>query len=188
MKKLADTEIIESINNGNIDDFSLIVDRYKDRAYSMLKRMLKNEMDAEEALQDSFLKAFNSLNKFRNESSFATYFYRIVYNTAITVLNAKKRKFSQEMFSIDEEIELGVFDNEVYSRTEDSSGYIYKMIDKLPVKHALVLVMFYIDGMSLNEISQVLGLSIVNVKVMLYRSRNSLRDLLMKHNFHKEYL
>ncbi len=62
MKHLSDIDIIDSIKRGNTADFSLLINRYKDRAFSLLKRLLKNEMDAEEALQDSFLKAYNSLN------------------------------------------------------------------------------------------------------------------------------
>ena len=82
MKNLTDQQIIESILKGNNADFALLVDRYKDRAFSLLKRMLKNEMDAEEALQDAFLKMFNSLKDFRAESKFSTWFYKIVFNTA----------------------------------------------------------------------------------------------------------
>ncbi|NCS87632.1 MAG: hypothetical protein GW789_02650, partial [Ignavibacteria bacterium] len=58
MIKLTDSEIIESIKRGNQSDYSILVDRYKNKAYSLLKRMLKNNMEAEEVLQDSFLKAF----------------------------------------------------------------------------------------------------------------------------------
>jgi RNA polymerase sigma-70 factor (ECF subfamily) len=56
MKKLTDFEIIESIKRGNQSDYSILVDRYKNKAYSLIKRMLKNNMEAEEVLQDSFLK------------------------------------------------------------------------------------------------------------------------------------
>ena len=183
MKKLSDIEIIESINRGNVADFSLLVDQYKDKAFSLLSRMLKNEMDAEEALQDSFLKAFNSLKNFRKESKFSTWFYKIVYNTALTMIASKKRQVEKEMSSIEDHYDLGDYDNQIYSETENVNQYVLKMVDKLPPKSALVLILFYIDGLSLNEISQVMDLSLVNTKVILHRSRNSLRDLLIKHNY-----
>jgi len=188
MKNLTDIEIIESVKKGNTADFSLIIKRYKDRAFNLLKRLLKNEMDAEEALQDSFLKAYNSLNSFRYDSQFSTWFYKIVYNTGLTKLSSKKRKIEQEMTSIDEHFDLADYDNEIYSSTENPKEYILKMIDKLPVRNALVLILFYVDGLSINEISNVLGTSLVNTKVMLHRSRNALRDLLLKHNFKEELL
>lgn len=188
MKNLTDIEIIESIKRGNTADFSLLINRYKDKAFNLLKRLLKNEMDAEEVLQDSFLKVFNSLKTFRYDSQFSTWFYRIVYNTALTKLSSKKRKIEQEMTSIDEHFDLADYDNEVYSSTENIREYILKMMNKLPIRHALVLILFYIDGLSLNEISKVLGTSLVNTKVMLHRSRNALRDLLLKHNYQEEIL
>ena len=183
MKKLSDIEIIESVLKGNQGDFALLVDKYKDKAFSLLKRLLKDEMDAEEALQDSFLKAFNALKAFRKDSKFSTWFYRIVYNTGLTVLASKKRKIEKEMSSIEDHYDLGEHDNEIYSTTDNASQYILKMVDRLPIRNALVIILFYIDGMSLNEISQVLGITLVNAKVLLHRSRNSLRDLLIKHNY-----
>lgn len=188
MKNLTDQEIINSIKRGNRTDFSLLVDRYKDRAFSMLKRMLRNEMDAEEALQDCFMKAYNGLKDFRQNSQFSTWFYRITYNTALTILSSAKKKYEKEMISIDENFDLSSHDNEIYSSTENVSEFILKMVDKLPVRNSLVLILFYLDELSLNEISQVMSISLVNVKVMLHRSRNALRDLVMKHKFQEEIL
>lgn len=188
MKHLSDLEIIDSINRGNRADFALLVNRYKDKAFSLLKRMLKNEMDAEEVLQDSFLKAYNSLKDFRKDSKYSTWFYKIVYNTALTVIASKKRKIEQEMTSIDEEFDLSNYDNQIYANAENSRVYILKLVDKLPLRNALVTILFYVDGLSLNEISQVLGISLVNTKVLLHRSRNALKDLLVKHNYQEELL
>jgi RNA polymerase sigma-70 factor (ECF subfamily) len=188
MKYLNDFEIIESVKRGNQSDFSLLVDRYKDRAFSMLRRMLKNELDAEEALQDCFMKAYNGLKEFRKDSQFSTWFYKITFNTALSIISSQKRKHEQEMTSIDDEFDIGKFDPEIYSSTENPAQYINKMVDKLPVRNALVLILFYLDGLSLNDISQVMNISLVNVKVLLHRSRNSLRDLLLKHNYQEELL
>ena len=188
MRHLTDLEIISSINRGNTSDFSLLVNRYKDRAFSLLRRILKNELDAEEALQDSFLKAYKGLKDFRKDSQFSTWLYKIVYNTGLTIISSKKRKIEHEMSSIDEEFNLGNYDNEIYGTSEHVQEYILKMVDKLPVRGALVVILFYMDGMSLNEISQVMGTSLVNTKVLLHRSRNALKDLLIKHNYQEELL
>ena len=188
MKHLSDIEIIDSINRGNVSDYSLLVNRYKDRAFSLLNRLLKNEMDAEEALQDSFLKVYMSLKTFRRDSKFSTWLYKIVYNTGLTVLSSKKRKIEQEMTSIDDDFELGGYDNEIYSTASNARQYILNMVDKLPVRGALIVILFYMDGLSLNEISQVMGTSLVNTKVLLHRSRNALKDLLLKHNYQEEML
>lgn len=188
MKNLTELEIIESVKKGNHGDFSLLIDIYKDRAFTLLKKMLKNEMDAEEALQDSFLKAFNSLAGFRNDSKFSTWFYRIVYNTALSIISSKKRKVQMEMSSVEDHFDLGDVDDEIYAKSENSNEYMLKIVDQLPVRNALVIILFYIDSLSLNEISKILNISLVNAKVLLHRSRNELRELIIMHNYQEELL
>lgn len=188
MKNLTDEQIIESIKKGNKADFALLVERYKNKGFSLLRRMLKNEMDAEEALQDSFMKVYNSLDSFRFESMFSTWFYKITYNTALTALAGKKRQIEKEMSSIDDHFDIGEEDHQIYAESENAKLYIHKLVDKLPPRNALVVILFYIDDMSLKDISEVLDISLVNTKVLLHRSRNSLRDLILKHNYQEEVL
>ncbi len=188
MKNLTDLEIIESVIRGNHSDFSLLVDRYKNKAFSLLKRMLKNEMEAEEVLQDCFLKAFNALKNFKRESKFSTWFYRIVYNSALTRLSIQKRKIINEMSSIDDHLNL--FDDSDYTSPEkkDISVFINKIINKLPEKYAAVITMFYLEEMTCEEISNVMQVSVSNVKVMLHRSRNILRDIVVQNKYLEEIL
>lgn len=188
MRHLSDIEIIDSVKRGNTADFSLLINRYKDKAFSLLKRLLRNELDAEEVLQDSFLKAYNSLKDFRQDAKFSTWFYRIVYNSGLSAIASKKRKIEQEMISIDENFDIAAIDNQIYATSENVRTYILNIVDKLPLRNALVVILFYVDGLSLNEISSVLGTSLVNTKVLLHRSRNALRDLLLKHNYQEEML
>ncbi len=188
MKNISDIEIIESVLKGNESDYTLIIERYKDRAFSLLSNMLKNKLDAEEALQDSFIKAFRSLNTFRKDSKFSTWFYKIVYNTGLTIATNKKRKLQMEMNSIDEIYNLKDEDNEIYARSEHAKDYLIKIVDKLPTRNALILILFYIDSFSLKEISEVLDVTVPNVKVLLHRSRNLLREMLIKHNYQEEIL
>jgi RNA polymerase sigma-70 factor (ECF subfamily) len=178
MKKLSDKEIIDSVKLGNQSDYSIIVDRYKDKAFSLLKKMLKNEQDAEETLQDCFIKAYNSLSGFKGEAKFSTWFYRIVYNTALTKLSSQKRKTENEMSSVHEHFDL-------------KSDYDYNVSErnnKLPEKHSAIINLFYIDEMSCEEISKVLDISLSNVKVMLHRSRNALKDIIIKNDLVEELI
>ncbi len=188
MKNLTDAEIIESVKKGNQSDFALIVDRYKNRAYAMLKRLLKNEMDAEEVLQDSFLKTYKALNTFKQEAKFSTWFYRIVYNTAMTKISIRKRKIEQEMSSIDDHPDLVSSYDFRTTENMDTTSFINSILEKLPPKYASVINMFYINDMSCEEISSIMNISTANVKVLLYRSRNLLRDMLGKKNLKEEIL
>lgn len=188
MKNLSDLEVIESVKKGNISDYSIIIDRYKNKALSLLNRILKNSMEAEEVLQDCFIKAFNSLSGFREEAKFSTWFYRIVYNTALTKLSAKKRKIEREMSSIDEHTNLESRLTIESFEQKDLAGLLQTLIAKLPPNYSAVITMFYLEGMSCEEISQAMETSVANIKVMLHRSRNALRDVIIKKNYLEELL
>lgn len=186
MRNISDQQIIESVLKGNQADYSIIVDRYKDKAFSLLRRMLKNDFDAEEVLQDCFLKAFNSLNSFKGEAKFSTWFYRIVYNTALTRLSSKRRKIEAGMSSIDEQVNLeSNYDINQYEK-KDFSEFVNEMVHKLPERHSAVISMFYLNEMSCGEISEAMDISLSNVKVLLHRSRIALKDLIVKHNLAEE--
>lgn len=180
MRNLSDQEIIDSVRKGNDSDYSIIVERYKNKAFSMLKRMLKNEFDAEEVLQDCFLKVFNSLGSFKGEAKFSTWFYKIVYNTALTKLSSKKRMVEAEMSSVEDHFELESENNADDIERKDVNQLIHDTISKLPERYSAIITMFYLNEMTIEEISEAMQLSVPNVKVMLYRSRNSLRDLILK--------
>lgn len=188
MKGISDQEIIESVKKGNHSDYAILVDRYKNKAYSMLKRMLKNNMEAEEVLQDCFLKAFNGLNTFKGESKFSTWFYRIVYNSALSRLSLKKRKTEMEMSSVEDHFNLISNENFQLSEEKDLALFIKDMIEKLPANYSSVISMFYLEELSCEEISEVTGTTVNNVKVMLHRSRNALKDIMIKNNYSKELL
>jgi len=188
MRNLSDQEIIDSVKRGNDSDYSIIVDKYKNKAFSMLKRMLKNEFDAEEVLQDCFLKAYKSLNAFKGEAKFSTWFYRIVYNTALTRLSSQKRKTESEMTSVEDHFNLESQYEADEIEKKDLSKFVQETIAKLPERYSAVITMFYLNEMTIDEISGVMGLTVSNVKVMLHRSRNALRDLILKNRLAEEIL
>jgi len=188
MEKPTDQEIIESVKKGNQSDYSLLIDRYKNKAFPLLVRMLKNELEAEEVLQDCFLKAYNSLKEFRYEAKFSTWFYKIVYNTALSKLSAKKRKIESGMLSIDDQLHLESKENFRILEQKDISNFVKNLINQLPSKYASVISLFYLENMTCKEISGVMGLSVTNVKVILYRARNAFKDVILKNKFAEELL
>lgn len=186
MKDLSDLEIIASVKRGNTADYAIIIDRYKNKAFSLIKRMLKNDMEAEELLQDCFLKAFNALSSFRAEAKFSTWFYRIVYNTTLSKTSAGKRKIENEMSSLEDHFNLESNYDFRITENSDLSSFVSIMLEKLPANYSSVLNLFYLNEMSCEEISGVMNVSVPNVKVMLHRSRNALRDLIIKNDLMKE--
>jgi RNA polymerase sigma factor (sigma-70 family) len=186
MKGVSDQEVIDSVKKGNHSDYAILIDRYKNKAFSMLSRMLKNKMEAEEVLQDSFLKAFNGLKTFKGEAKFSTWFYKIVYNSALSRLSVQKRKTEMEMSSMDEHFNLVNEDDFNLTEKKDLSLYLKEMVNKLPANYASVISMFYLENLSCEEISEVMETSVNNVKVMLHRSRSALKDILIRNNFTQE--
>jgi RNA polymerase sigma-70 factor (ECF subfamily) len=154
----------------------------------MLKRMLKNDFEAEEVLQDCFLKAYKSLVNFKGESKFSTWFYRIVYNSALTKLSSQKRKTETEMTSIEDHLNLVSEYNSNEFEKRDVNELIRETVNKLPERYSAIISMFYLNEMTIDEISEVMGLSVTNVKVMLHRSRNALRDLILNSKLTEELI
>jgi RNA polymerase sigma-70 factor (ECF subfamily) len=188
MNKFSDQEILDSVIRGNQADYSIIIDRYKNKAFSLLKRMLKNEQDAEETLQDCFLKAYNSLSSFKGEAKFSTWFYRIVYNTALTKLSSKKRKTENEMSSVDDHFDLKSDYDFRSSERKDLSVFVNDLVNQLPERFATVIILYYLNEMSCEEISKILEISVSNVKVVLHRSRNALKDIIIEKNLVEELI
>jgi len=150
--------------------------------------MLKNDFDAEEILQDCFLKAYNSIGSFKGESKFSTWFYRIVYNSALTKLSSQKRKIESEMISVEDNFNLVSEYNSDDIDKKDLKEFIHEIINKLPERYSAIITMFYLNEMSIEEISEVMQISASNVKVMLHRSRNALRDLILNSKLVKEFI
>lgn len=188
MKNLTDAEIMESVKKGNQADYSILVERYKNKAFTMLKRMLKNDFEAEEILMDAFLKAYNNLGSFKFESKFSTWFYKIAYNTALSRISNSKRIIETQMASIDDVNYLESNYNADEYVSENSAELVQKVVNQLPEKNAAVITMFYLEEMTIEEISDVLNLSAANVKVILHRSRNLLRKLIEEKQLLREML
>jgi RNA polymerase sigma-70 factor, ECF subfamily len=188
MKNISDQELIDSIKNGNHSDYSVLIDRYKNKAFSMLKRMLRNEFDAEEVLQDAFLKAFRSLENFKGEAKFSTWFYRIVYNSALTKLSSKRRKIELEMSSVEDHLDLESNFNSIDAEKNNISELVNEMINLLPEKYSTIITLFYLNELTCEEIAETMNITLSNVKVLLHRARNSMRDVIEKNNLTEELI
>ncbi len=186
MKKLDDLEIIASVKRGNVTDFSLLMDRYGNKAYSMIMRMLKNSMDAEEVLQDCFTKAYHNLGSFKGEAKFSTWFYRIVYNTTISRLNVKRRKVESTMITMDEDIEIADTEINIEKWGGEIGAIVEKLIEMLPPNYAAVINLFYLEDMSCEQIAGVMNITVQNVKVLLHRSRTALKKLIKENDLEDE--
>jgi len=180
----SDNEIIERIRDGAKHYYARLVDRYKDRAYTLAVRMLKNKEDAEEAAQDAFIRAYNALNRFEGKARFGTWFYRILYNVCLTRLGKRKEEFQRLDYNdnIDYNELESAFTASGYNEyeTNDMIEFVKKTMEELPEKYQTILSLFYFQDLSHEEISEVTQLPIGTIKTHLFRARAILQRLLQK--------
>ena len=178
-----DFDVIQRILGGEKRAYSELVDRHKDKAMALAMRMLKNRHDAEEALQDAFVRAFNALPRFEWKSSFSTWFYRIVFNVCATNLSKKKEEFSVSLEEDENQpLELPADDPtpDVVYEASEFQNIVHGEIEKLPQAYAFILTLFLVQDMSYDEIVEVAGVSLGTVKNRLFRARTMLRDAVLE--------
>ncbi|GFZ78454.1 DNA-directed RNA polymerase sigma-70 factor [Aquaticitalea lipolytica] len=174
-----DEKIINQIIAGDSNAFSVLVDRYKDLVFTLSLKMLKNREEAEEVAQDTFIKVFKSLSKFKGDSKFSTWIYKVTYNSCLDRL--KKNKKEQLKVAIDEytEHQVKTIDNALENMVEEERQQAIKAcLELLPPDDSFLLTLYYFEEQSLDEIAKVVGLTANNVKVKLFRSRKKLTSIL----------
>jgi len=175
-----DEYYIREILNGDPGSFSHLVEKYKDLAFHVSLKILVNREEAEEAAQDAFIKAYRALPSFKGGAAFKTWFYRIIYNNAISRLRSSQNKRDVSLE------EVRITDGEVeetettLSRlsSEERQQYLQAALNKMAPEDRSLLVMFYFDELSVTEITEVTNLTESNVKVKLHRGRKKLFELL----------
>ena len=149
-------------------------------AYTIAFRILENREEAEEVVQDSFVKMYRALSSFQFGSKFSTWFYKIVYRTALT---AQKRQFVYSDY--DDAMPIDITSSELDSATalleqKERKEMISRVLKKLPPDEALLLTLYYLEECSVNEIQQITELTDSNVKVKLFRGRKRFYEMLQK--------
>lgn len=175
-KDNGEAELIKKIIQGDTSSFRFLVDQHKDIAYSLACSIIKNPEEAQDVLQDAFIKAFKNLHKFRLKASFSTWFYRIVINTCYSALEKHKNRTALplEVASLTQSIDANTFD---LLKDEERKAIINQVLNQLKTKEALVLKLHYLGELQMAEIAKVTGMTIANIKVVLHRARK---------NFHTE--
>ena len=170
---------IRKILKGDSDSFRYFIEKYKGFAFSLAFVIVKNTVLAEDVVQESFVKAFQKLNTFRNDSSFKTWLARIVINNSLRQVEKKSTGDYLTGNISDEEIE--VVNGSLHTLTsEERKYYITLVFTKLLYNEALSLELFYLKEYSIAEISEMTGWSASKIKMLLLRGRKNAYVLLKK--------
>lgn len=175
---------LEALQAGDPEEFSRLVDAYSSKIYRLAIKMLNQQQDAEDVLQETFLKAYRGLKSFDGRSKLSTWLFRIAINEALMVIRRKH----PEIVSIDESVEteegeqepVQIIDwcclpeNELLS--EEAKERLDAAVQKLPERLKVVFLLRDINDLSTHETAEVLGLSDTAVKTRLSRARLRLRE------------
>ena len=185
---VSELDLVKQCQAGQTEAFDELVTRYRTRIFAMIYNMVHNEQDAWDLAQDSFVKAWKSINRFRGRSSFYTWIYRIVMNVTIDWLRKKQVKGAGVEF--DDAIQLREVnpasktlpkaDPLPYERMERTEvrARIDNAIAQLSPEHRAVILMKETEGMQYHEIAEALGCSIGTVMSRLFYARKKLQNLL----------
>ena len=177
----SDIFYIRQVQDGKINAFSHLIDRHKDKAYNLAFRICANREEAEEIAQDAFIKAYRSLNNFKMKSSFATWLYRIVYNTAISLVRSRKNKIlAIEEFPADAVDFLSSCGSQDEAVEEYRSSLVNFAMQKISEDDRGLITLYYYNDLDLEEISKITGISRSNIKVKLYRARRKMAEIIGK--------
>lgn len=165
--------------------FAEIVELYKDKIYHLAYRMLSNRYEAEDIVQETFLRVYRNLDRYDQNQKFSTWIYRIATNLCIDRLRKKKPTYSLDAEMNDQEGMDGYSMIPSDNRTPESEALlsetqqiIYQAIDSLPAKYKSVMILRYLQDLSLQEISDVLGMPVTTIKTRVHRGREFLRKKL----------
>ena len=170
---------IRQVIEGDASRFAWFVETYKDMAFSIACRILGNEQDAEEVVQDAFLQAFRSIRSFKGNSKFSTWLYRIVVNGSLNRLK-KRRLKSYEDVELAQECVEDVESSYRQLTVQDQTKFINQALERLRAEDRLILTLYYLDEQSLAEIEEVTGIAKENVKMKLHRARARMYGVLSK--------
>jgi len=181
---LSDDELVERCRRRDHEAFTEIVDRYKDRVYWLVRRMV-GSVYSEDITQEVFLRVYQAIGRFQGRSSFRTWLYRITRNLCLTEL--KKRGARGEHLSIEDEGEekvnrllpasAGSLMEEIERR--DISESIQALIAGMPEKYRTVLTLFYLQQLRYEEIAEIMEIPMGTVKTHIHRAKLCLRDLVL---------
>ncbi len=176
---------LNKLQSGDPEELTRMVQHYSDPIYRVALRMLNNEVEAEDVLQETFIKALRSLEKFEGRSTLSTWLYRIAVNESLMLIRKRKPEVSiihddtgdenNEGISVSQIVDWCCLPESEFLSTE-TREVLNDAIQKLPENLRTVFILRDIEGLSIRETSQALELTETNVKTRLLRARMKLRE------------
>ena len=175
MEATVDAALVRRAARGDERAFGVLVEKYKAMLYTTAVRLLNDRSQAEDAAQESFIKAYAALPGFRGDAKFSSWLYRICYNTCISLL--RKRRPEVEL---KEEMSPSIGGPESDFRIRDLQAVLEQEVAALPDDYRAALTLYHFNGMSYDEIAQTTRKPLGTVKAKIHRARALLRKRLLE--------
>jgi len=186
LQTLADPELVGLAQDGDSEAFGELVNRYQNKIYRLARRVTDNQEDAEDVLQESFVRAFRAIGGFKGASKFSTWLYRITVNLAAMKRRAQRyhiESLDEPITTKDGEINRDIRDTGIDPLEALIAKEIRESLDRaisdLSPTNKAVFVLRHIEGLSTEETREILNISIPAVKSRLHRTRLVLQERLM---------
>jgi RNA polymerase sigma-70 factor (ECF subfamily) len=178
----ADDDAVGRAQEGDLAAFKTLVDRYKKRIYSIAYQMTGNHSDADDAAQETFIRAYRGLRYFKGQSNFYTWLYRIMINCCMDVLRKRKRRGEIEL---NEALDADVYAGDSRGADRDAQlgelrGAVRQALASLPRKQRMALVLHEFDGIPHAEIAKIMRCSEGTVRSRLHYARLRMQEKLKK--------
>ena len=191
MDVLEESELIDRLKKGEQAAFKSIVDTWQDMVFNTALGILQNSEDAEDTAQEVFAQVFQSIHSFKGDSRFSTWLYRITTSKALDHLRRLKRKkrfaIIQRLFGDNNEIVVEAPDfyhPGISLDNKENAVVLFKAIEKLPENQKIAFTLNKMEGLSYQEISEIMQTSISSVESLLHRAKSNLRKWL--EDFYRE--
>jgi len=180
-KETSDSELLNLVLGGADSAYAELVRRHHAKVFGLCISMLANQTQAEDAAQEVFLKAYQSLKKFRGTSSFSTWLYRVASNHCLDVLRKESRHRSESLDALldaeGDRIQRLITEPDQERRLEDAD-LVERVLRTLPADYRLILTLREVQGLNYTEIMEAMDCSMDSVKARLRRARESLEQSL----------
>ncbi len=181
MQELSDREILDQFSNPETRNyaFNLLVRQYQKRLYWHIRKMVIDHDDTDDILQNVFIKAFNGLANFREDSRIFTWLYRIATNECITFLNSKKKRFFIPLVDVENQLSQNL-ENDSYFNGDRIQMRLQQAILTLPEKQRLVFNMKYFEDMKYDDMSEILGTSVGALKASYHHAVKKIEEFMKR--------
>jgi RNA polymerase sigma factor (sigma-70 family) len=179
MEDLTDRELLDKFANTETRNyaFNLLVRKYQQRLYWHIRKMVIDHDDADDLLQNVFIKVFKALDGFREESLLFTWMYKIATNECLSFLNAKRKRFYIPIVNVEAELSRNL-ESDAYFSGDRIEMKLQQALLKVPTKQRLIFNMKYYENMKYEEISEILGTSVGALKASYHHAVKKIEDYL----------